>query len=97
MGTGSSQDKRPHALVMDEMRIKEDVVYNHHSGHIVGFTNIGEANEIMGITHERKILCGKLVGGINTSECSHNNRDAVQEQVGEIHTSECSHNNRDTV
>ena len=39
------------ALVMDEMKIKEDVVYNHNSGQIVGFTNIGEANnEIMGIT-----------------------------------------------
>ena len=33
------------ALVMDEMRIKEDVVYNHHSGQIVGFTNIGEASQ----------------------------------------------------
>ena len=38
---------------MDEMKIKEDVVYNHHSGQIVGFTNIGEANnDIMSITRE---------------------------------------------
>ena len=32
---------------MDEMKVKENVVYNHNSGSIVGFTNMGTANEEM--------------------------------------------------
>ena len=44
---------------MDEMKIKEDIVYNHHSGQIVGFTNIGEANnDIVRITREMQTGSG---------------------------------------
>ena len=32
-------------LVMDEMYVKEDLVYNKHSGELVGFANLGETNE----------------------------------------------------
>ena len=32
-------------LVMDEMYVKEDLVYNKHSGERVGFANLGETNE----------------------------------------------------
>lgn len=31
-------------LLLDEMHIKEDVVYNKHTGRIVGFCNLGEVN-----------------------------------------------------
>ena len=32
-------------LVFDEMKVKEDLVYNKHSGELIGFVNIGEINE----------------------------------------------------
>ena len=31
-------------MVMDEMHIKEDLVYDKHSGELVGFVNLGETN-----------------------------------------------------
>lgn len=31
-------------LVMDEMHIKEDLVYNKHTGELIGYTNLGEMN-----------------------------------------------------
>ena len=31
-------------LVMDEMHIKEDLVYNKHTGELVGFVNLGDIN-----------------------------------------------------
>ena len=33
------------ALVMDEMYIKEDLVYDKHSGELVGFVHLGETND----------------------------------------------------
>ena len=33
-----------HYIVMDEMYIKEDLVYNKNSGGLVGFTNLGQIN-----------------------------------------------------
>ena len=32
-------------LLLDEMYIKEDLVYNKHSGEMVGFTNLGSIND----------------------------------------------------
>ena len=32
-------------LVMDEMHIKECLIFNKHTGALVGFTNLGEINE----------------------------------------------------
>lgn len=32
-------------IVMDEMYIKEDLVYNKHTGALVGFANLGDTNE----------------------------------------------------
>lgn len=32
-------------MVMDEMYIKEDLVYNKHTGELVGFANLGDTNE----------------------------------------------------
>lgn len=31
-------------LVMDEMHIKQDLVYNKHSGELIGFVNLGQFN-----------------------------------------------------
>ena len=31
-------------LVMDEVHIKEDLVYNKHQGHLIGFVDLGNAN-----------------------------------------------------
>ncbi len=31
-------------LIMDEMHIKEDLVYDKHNGTLIGFTNLGETN-----------------------------------------------------
>ncbi len=35
------------ALVIDEMHIKEDLVYDKHSGALVGFVNLGDTNECL--------------------------------------------------
>ena len=32
-------------LLIDEMHIREDLVYDKHSGEVIGFTNLGEINE----------------------------------------------------
>jgi len=32
-------------LIMDEMHIKESLIFNKHTGALVGFTNLGEMNE----------------------------------------------------
>ena len=32
-------------LVMDEMHVKEDLVYDKHSGALIGFVNLGETNQ----------------------------------------------------
>ena len=31
-------------LLLDEMKIKEGIVYNKHAGDMVGFVNLGEIN-----------------------------------------------------
>jgi hypothetical protein len=41
----SEEWKRCVVLVMDEMYIKEDLVYDKHSGALIGFANLGETNE----------------------------------------------------
>ena len=32
-------------ILLDEMKVKEDLVYDKHSGEIIGFTNLGSINE----------------------------------------------------
>ena len=34
-------------LVFDEVKIKEDLVYDKHSGDIIGFVNLGETNDLL--------------------------------------------------
>lgn len=41
-------------LLLDEMHIREDIVYNKHSGEMIGFTNLGEINN-----HLLKHICDK--------------------------------------
>ena len=41
------ESKRYVALVIDEMKIKEDLVYDKKSGHIVGFTSLGDIGDIL--------------------------------------------------
>ena len=56
-------------LVMDEMHIKEDLVYDKHSGELVGFVNLGETNnhllqfeqEMEGSTSEHEPLANSMV------------------------------------
>ena len=33
------------ALVMDEMHVKENLVYDKHSGALIGFANLGQTNQ----------------------------------------------------
>ena len=42
---GMEEWKKCVVLVMDEMYIKEDLVYNKHSGALIGFANLGDTNE----------------------------------------------------
>ena len=43
---GSTSDREKCVvMVMDEMYIKEDLVYNKHTGALVGFANLGDTNE----------------------------------------------------
>ena len=42
------------AVVMDEMHVKEDLVYNKHSGNLVGFTNLGHLNNQL-LEYERSL------------------------------------------
>ncbi|SMN01853.1 hypothetical protein SPONN_126 [uncultured Candidatus Thioglobus sp.] len=41
------ESQRYVALLIDEMKIKEDLVYDKYSGHIIGFTSLGDLNDIM--------------------------------------------------
>ena len=34
-------------LLIDEMYIKENIVYNKHTGRIVGFTDLGDVNHLL--------------------------------------------------
>lgn len=38
-------DSRCVALVLDEMKIKEDLVYNKHTSHIMGYVNLGSTEQ----------------------------------------------------
>ena len=38
-------DSRCVALLLDEMKIKEDLVFNKHSGHIMGYVNLGNVEQ----------------------------------------------------
>ena len=44
-------------LLVDEMHIREDVVYNKHSGEIIGFANLGDINDHL-LAFERSISTG---------------------------------------
>jgi len=39
-----SELKRYVSLIIDEMKIKEGLVYNKHSGKVIGFTDLGDIN-----------------------------------------------------
>ena len=42
-------------LLLDEMHIREDIVYDKHSGLMIGFANLGEVNEHL-LAFERSML-----------------------------------------
>ena len=51
--TCSPRDK--YVLVMlDEMHIREDLVYDKHSGALIGFANLGEINNAL-LAYERSL------------------------------------------
>lgn len=40
-------------LVFDDMKIREDLIFNKHSCEIIGFINLGEINTVLtGIEHQ---------------------------------------------
>ena len=41
------ESKRYVALLIDEMKIKEDLVYDKRSGKIIGFTSLGDIGDIL--------------------------------------------------
>ena len=41
------QSKRYVALLIDEMKIKEDLVYDKHTGQIIGFVSVGDLGDIL--------------------------------------------------
>lgn len=43
-------------LLIDEMHVKEDLVYNKHSGRLVGFVDLGEVNNHLA-SFERSLYC----------------------------------------
>lgn len=34
-------------IIFDEMHVRENIVYNKHTGAIIGFTNLGEINDLL--------------------------------------------------
>ena len=40
--------------IMDEMHVKEDLVFSKHSGSLIGFTNLGEVNDLL-MRYERSL------------------------------------------
>lgn len=47
------ESRRYVALLIDEMKIKEDLVYDKYSGHIIGFTSLGDVNDILSSMEQR--------------------------------------------
>ena len=41
------EKRRYVSLLIDEMKIKEDLVYDKYSGHIIGFTHLGDVNDLL--------------------------------------------------
>lgn len=39
------ESRRYVVLIVDEMKIKEDLVYDKYAGHLIGFTSLGEVND----------------------------------------------------
>lgn len=42
------------ACIMDEMHIKEDLVFSKHMGTLIGFTNLGTINDLL-LQYERSL------------------------------------------
>ena len=40
-------EKRYVVLLMEEMKIKEDLVFDKYSGHLIGFTSLGDVNDML--------------------------------------------------
>lgn len=47
-------------LLLDEMHIRQDVVFDKHSGHIIGFANLGEINNHL-IDFEQSVVNSEIV------------------------------------
>ena len=46
-------------LILDEMHVRENLVYNKHSGSLVGFANLGDVNNHL-LTFERAVTKGSV-------------------------------------
>jgi len=49
----SKEGNRYVALLLDEVHLKEDLVYDKHSGSLIGFANMGDINDYL-INFEKK-------------------------------------------
>ena len=43
--TNLPESRKYVTILLDEMKAKEDLLYDKHSGEIIGFTNLGSINE----------------------------------------------------
>lgn len=57
------ESRRYVAILIDEMKIKQDLVYDKHTGQIIGFTSLGNINDMLS---EMEQSCEKK---ISTSTC----------------------------
>jgi hypothetical protein len=60
------------SLIMDEMYVKDDLVYDKHAGTLIGFVNLGETNnhlthfEKLVVTHLKPLLIPCLFFGLRS-------------------------------
>ena len=53
----SEERNRQVASVLDEVHVKDDLVYDKHQGNLIGFTNLGEINNHF--LQFENLLCGE--------------------------------------
>ena len=58
-------------LVFDEMKVREDLVFNKHTCELIGFVNLGEINNVLAQGQKAKCTTCKLCSTLTfTKECT---------------------------
>ena len=61
----SKEGNRYVALLLDEVHIKEDLVYDKHSGSLIGFANMGDINNhLMNFEKSSSDKNGEMISSI---------------------------------